>query len=112
MSLLRDDKRNMTICLSLAIILVALGQSLGAEMITHSSSSPTLLINNQNSPRSNEQSISSKLTETRHLLKSLFLDWNLGGESDMKGKVRELIFHMSTQPKRQSKQLKMEFRLL
>lgn len=90
---LNGDRQNVTIFLTLSIILIAIGQSQGAEMINHSSSSPTSLISNQNSLRSNDESISNKLTQIRHLLKSLFFDWNSGErESEVKGKVRNINF--------------------
>lgn len=90
MSLLKANKHNVTVFLSLAMIIATFGQTLGAEMIAHSSPPPTTLISNQNSLRSNDESISDKLSSVRHLLKSLFLDWNLG-ESDFKGKNEETI---------------------
>lgn len=73
------------------MILAVFGQSLGAEMITHPSTPTNSLISNQNSVRSNDESVSEKLSQIRHLLKSLFLDWNLG-ESEFKGKNQNEIF--------------------
>lgn len=98
---LKGDKRNLTLFLTLFLTSATYGQILEAETITHSSLSPTSLISNQNSLRSNDESISNKLTQIRHLLKSLFFDWNL--ESEAKGKVQKETFRdfplMSTQPK-------------
>lgn len=87
----KGDKHNVTLFLSLAIILVVFGQVVGAEIIDHSSSSSTLIISNQNSLRSNGENISGKLSKMRHLLKSLLFDWN-SRESEIRGKVRVCLY--------------------
>ena len=80
MLLLRRDKHHVTLIFTLVIISATLGNSLGVN-----ASSQLQTINNT-SLRNNSESISARMLQIRQLLKSLFLDGNVG-ESEFKGKI-------------------------
>jgi hypothetical protein len=69
--------------LFLALVMIAASSSgcLAAEATDSQVDVPKALV-------ANGESISAKLIHMRHLLKSLFMDWNLG-ESNLKGKKKE-----------------------
>lgn len=82
--MLRSNRNHIAaLCLALVIIAVTLGPAHGVDATNRSSRE--LQISNQNSMRSFTDSISGKLLQIRHLLKSLFSDWNFG-ESEGKDK--------------------------
>lgn len=86
--MLRGNNHNVALLFALVIFSVVSCHSIGADVIT--ASSKGLQINRQNSPRSNEVGIGEKLLQVRHLLKSLFFDWNFG-ESEGKVKCNKII---------------------
>lgn len=78
----RGYKDNVVLLSVIIMILATLKLSHGADAISHSVNEAE--INNQNSLRKIDDSISGNLLQIRRLLKSLFLDWN-SGESEIEG---------------------------
>lgn len=79
--LLGGDKHNVTVLVTLVIIIATLRNGFGADV----SASGQSKIANNNSALSSGESITVKMLQIRRLVKSLFSDWKLG-ESDFEGK--------------------------
>lgn len=85
-----SDKHNVTIILTLLIFLITLKHGVGMDAITGLPQVSVVQTSDQHSIRSSSESISSKLLHLRHLVTSLFSDWNFG-ESRVKGKLNFLF---------------------
>lgn len=87
--LFSNHKQNATIIFALVIFSATLKRGVGMETIT--GSPHALEIKNQHSIRSSSESISTKLLHLRHLVMSLFSDWNFG-ESRVEGTFNFIFF--------------------